>query len=82
MAPLHMKRQALRMAITEDEINKLKDENEQLALALAKVKVLHDLKVLPWGPRGKWSASPTSTPPHLLVWFGRENLSCLADCMP
>mmetsp|Transcript_13593 Transcript_13593/g.24229 ORF Transcript_13593/g.24229 Transcript_13593/m.24229 type:complete len:2316 (-) Transcript_13593:702-7649(-) len=46
VAPLHMKRQALRIAITEDEINKLKDDNAQLTLTVTKLKLWHEMKLM------------------------------------
>eukprot|EP01012_Entosiphon_sulcatum_P031854 TRINITY_DN40584_c0_g1_i1.p1 TRINITY_DN40584_c0_g1~~TRINITY_DN40584_c0_g1_i1.p1 ORF type:complete len:2384 (-),score=596.24 TRINITY_DN40584_c0_g1_i1:67-7218(-) len=46
VAPLHMKRQALRIAITDDEINKLKDENTELQLTITKLKLWHEMKIM------------------------------------
>ena len=46
VAPLHMKRQALRIAITEDEINKLKDDNAELNLTITKLRLWHEMKLM------------------------------------
>eukprot|EP00669_Euglena_mutabilis_P010570 TRINITY_DN5309_c0_g1_i1.p2 TRINITY_DN5309_c0_g1~~TRINITY_DN5309_c0_g1_i1.p2 ORF type:complete len:119 (-),score=58.69 TRINITY_DN5309_c0_g1_i1:116-472(-) len=43
VAPVHMKRQALRMAVTEDEIHSLRAETAQLKAALTKTRVWRDL---------------------------------------
>jgi hypothetical protein len=45
-APLHMKRQALRIAISEDELNTLKEQNSELKQAITKVKLWYEIKAM------------------------------------
>eukprot|EP00760_Papus_ankaliazontas_P009029 PhM_4_TR13957/c0_g1_i1/m.101192 len=45
-APLHMKRQALRIAATDEETNKLKDQNQELRLVVAKLRLWNELKLM------------------------------------
>jgi hypothetical protein len=45
-APLHMKRQALKIAITDDEVNTLKEQNSELKLAIVKTKLWYELKLM------------------------------------
>ena len=45
-APLHMKRQALKIAISDDEVNTLKEQNAELKLAIVKTKLWYELKLM------------------------------------
>ena len=45
-APLHMKRQALKIAISDDEINLLKEQNSELRSAVVKTKLWYEMKML------------------------------------
>eukprot|EP01063_Lacrimia_lanifica_P022338 TRINITY_DN29972_c0_g1_i1.p1 TRINITY_DN29972_c0_g1~~TRINITY_DN29972_c0_g1_i1.p1 ORF type:complete len:2362 (+),score=833.90 TRINITY_DN29972_c0_g1_i1:111-7196(+) len=44
VAPLHMKRQALRIAINDEETNKLKEQNAELQMTVVKLKLWHNMK--------------------------------------
>eukprot|EP01065_Artemidia_motanka_P004788 TRINITY_DN12287_c0_g1_i3.p1 TRINITY_DN12287_c0_g1~~TRINITY_DN12287_c0_g1_i3.p1 ORF type:complete len:2350 (+),score=808.06 TRINITY_DN12287_c0_g1_i3:102-7151(+) len=46
IAPLHMKRQALRIAISDEELNQLKDQNNELHVTITKLKLWHDMKLM------------------------------------
>jgi hypothetical protein len=45
-APLHMKRQALKIAISDDELNTLKDQNNELRQTIVKTKLWFEMKAL------------------------------------
>ncbi|CUF74479.1 Hypothetical protein, putative [Bodo saltans] len=45
-APLHMKRQALRIAISDDELNTLKEQNAELKQAIQKTKIWYEIKAM------------------------------------
>ncbi|KAJ9451582.1 hypothetical protein DIPPA_25464 [Diplonema papillatum] len=45
VAPLHMKRQALKIAIGDEEVNKLKERNTELQITLAKLKLWSDVRI-------------------------------------
>ena len=45
VAPLHMKRQALRIAINDEEANKLKEQNAELQMTVAKLNLWHEMKL-------------------------------------
>eukprot|EP01002_Notosolenus_urceolatus_P009439 NODE_348_length_2197_cov_19.503724_g276_i0.p1 GENE.NODE_348_length_2197_cov_19.503724_g276_i0~~NODE_348_length_2197_cov_19.503724_g276_i0.p1 ORF type:complete len:692 (-),score=228.83 NODE_348_length_2197_cov_19.503724_g276_i0:122-1900(-) len=45
-APLHMKRQALRIAVTDEEIGRLKDENAELHTIVTKMRLWNQLKMI------------------------------------
>eukprot|EP00744_Colponema_vietnamica_P004225 GILI01006345.1.p1 GENE.GILI01006345.1~~GILI01006345.1.p1 ORF type:complete len:1595 (-),score=137.37 GILI01006345.1:48-4304(-) len=44
-APVHVKRQALKIAISDDELNTIKDQNAELRQAIVKVKLWYEIKL-------------------------------------
>ena len=45
IAPLHMKRQALRIAINDEEANKLKEQNSELHMTVTKLKIWYEMRL-------------------------------------
>jgi hypothetical protein len=45
-APLHMKRQALKIAISDDELNSLREQNAELRQTVAKTKLWYEMRLL------------------------------------